>query len=109
MDDVLSNQEQAVSMAAEGQSYVSQHHDLDRVIADYSSYIEWVIAHRSELESGVQSRRESADAVESNTHYRMLLGAFGEALSGLAISQQDDRWIRPMARAIEGLLPVEES
>lgn len=109
MDEVLSNPERAASMAAEGRSYIMERHDMAKIVADYSSYIEWAIAHRGELEAAAQSRRNRADAVESSAHYRMLLGVFGEALSGLGISRQDDRWIRPMARAVAGLLPVEES
>ncbi len=109
MDDVLSSPEQAASMSAEGKSYIMQSHDMAKIVTDYSSYIEWVIAHRRELDAATQSRRERADALESSAHYQMLLGVFGEALAGLGISRQDDRWMRPIARAVAGLLPEEES
>jgi glycosyltransferase involved in cell wall biosynthesis len=108
IDELLSDPRRASKMAAAGRRYIQENHDLEHVAQEYLAYIRWVVENRERLEEQVQERRRRAEEPEPRPGYARTIGVLGEALAALGLSSDDERWLKPFAKAVDELLGPEE-
>ncbi len=108
IDDLLSDPRRAREMAQAGQRHIQEHHDLEHIAEQYRSYFRWVVEHRETLEALLRERRQRSEGPEPCPGYERTIGVLGEALAGLGLTYDDERWIRPFAHIVDELLGPEE-
>jgi glycosyltransferase involved in cell wall biosynthesis len=104
MEVLLTQPNRAQEMAALGRAYVHEYHDMQHIVKAYVSFFQWAVASRATLQDDVKSRRRLIESPEPIIGYNRLIGVLGEALAGIGLTSQDDRWLRPYAGIVSDLL-----
>ena len=103
MDYLITHPEAARQLGESGRQYIAAHHDVATIAEQFVHIIQGAAEHRDTLLDQMEARR--AAHTDRPAPSQGLVRVAGEALAQLGVSHSNSDLLRPIAVALQGLLP----